>query len=66
MHESFIKYINSYATTPLTESEIEVIKNSFVPKKIRKSQYLLQEGEACKYSVFIVKSAMQPLIGKKL
>jgi CRP-like cAMP-binding protein len=59
MHESFIKYINSYADTPLTESEIEVIKNSFVPKKIRKKQYLLQEGEVCKYSAFIVKGAMR-------
>ena len=30
MHESLIKYINSYATTQLTESEIEMSKNSFV------------------------------------
>jgi CRP-like cAMP-binding protein len=59
MHESLIKYINSYATTPLTESEIEVIKDSFVPKKIRKGQYLLQEGQVSKYAAFIVKGAMR-------
>ena len=59
MHESFIKYINSYATTLLTESEIEVINNTFVPKKIRKRQYFLQEGQVCKYSAFIVKGAMR-------
>ena len=59
MHESFIKYINSYATTPLTESEIEVIKNSFVSKKIGKRQYLLQKGEVWKYSAFIVKGDMR-------
>jgi len=59
MYESLIKYINSFAATPLTESEIELIKDAFVPKKIRKRQYLLQEGEVCKYAAFIVKGAMR-------
>ena len=59
MHESLIKHISRYATTPLTESEIEVIKNTFVSKKIRKRQYFLQEGEVCKYGAFIVKGAMR-------
>jgi CRP-like cAMP-binding protein len=59
MYESFIKYINDYAATPLAENEIEVIKNTFVPKKIRKRQYFLQEGQVCKYSAFIVKGAMR-------
>jgi CRP-like cAMP-binding protein len=59
MHETLIKYINRYATTPLTETEIETIEEVFVPKKIRKRQYFLQEGEVCKYSGFIVKGAMR-------
>jgi CRP-like cAMP-binding protein len=59
MHETLIKYINRYATTPLTEREIETIEEVFVPKKIRKRQYFLQEGEVCKYSGFIVKGAMR-------
>jgi CRP-like cAMP-binding protein len=59
MHESLIKYINSYTSTPLTDSEAELIKNIFVPKKIRKRRYFLQEGEVCKYSAFIVKGAMR-------
>ena len=59
MHESLIKHINSYTSTPLTDSEVELIKNTFVPKKIRKKQYFLQEGEVCKYSAFIVKGAMR-------
>lgn len=59
MHEFLIKYINSLAARPLTESEIEVIKNTFIPKRIRKKQYLLQEGEVCKYAAFIVKGAMR-------
>jgi CRP-like cAMP-binding protein len=59
MHESLIKYINSYANTPLTESEAELIKNTFIPKKIKKRQFFLQEGEVCKYMAFIVKGAMR-------
>jgi CRP-like cAMP-binding protein len=59
MHESLIKYIESYAATPLTQKEIEVVKSTFVPKKLRKRQYFLQEGEVCKYSAFIVKGAMR-------
>jgi CRP-like cAMP-binding protein len=59
MHESLIKYINSYTSTPLTESEAQLIKNTFVPKKIRKKQYFLQEGQVCKFSAFIVKGAMR-------
>jgi CRP-like cAMP-binding protein len=59
MHEPLIKYINSFATTPLTSNEVELIKNTFVYKKIRKRQYLLQEGAVCKYAAFIVKGAMR-------
>ncbi|MCW3118133.1 MAG: cyclic nucleotide-binding protein [Chitinophagaceae bacterium] len=59
MHGPLIKYINDYATTPLTGSEVELIKNTFVPKRIRKKQYFLQEGEVCKYFAFIVKGAMR-------
>src|SRR4051812_13361021 len=59
MHEPLIKYINSFATTPLTTNEVELIKNAFVYKKIRKRQYLLQEGAVCKYAAFIVKGAMR-------
>ncbi|MEO6327478.1 MAG: Crp/Fnr family transcriptional regulator [Ginsengibacter sp.] len=59
MHEFLIKYINSFATKPLNGSEIKLISNTFVPKKLRKRQYFLQEGEVCKYMAFIVKGAMR-------
>jgi CRP-like cAMP-binding protein len=59
LHESLIKYIKNYSTTPLTKSEEALIINTFIPKKIRKKQYFLQEGEVCKYSAFIVKGAMR-------
>lgn len=59
MYESLIQYIRNHSTTELSEQAIETITNLFVPKKMRKKQYLLQEGEVCKYSAFIVKGAMR-------
>jgi len=59
MFDYLITYFNSYATTPLRESDIDLITNIFTPKKFRKRQYFLQEGEVCKYTAFIVKGAMR-------
>ena len=59
MYESLIKYFKSYTTLPLTDGEIELIQSFFTPKKFRKRQYYLQEGEVCKYTAFIVKGAMR-------
>ena len=59
MLESLIQYIQHYSSIPLSQAEIETIKNSFIPKKLRKKQYFLQEGEVCKYFAFIVKGAMR-------
>jgi Cyclic nucleotide-binding domain len=59
MFESFITYINSYTTAPLTEGEIDLIQGFFISKKFRKRKYFLQEGEVCKYTAFITKGAMR-------
>ncbi len=59
MHESLFKYIKDRSTTPLRESDVELIKAAFIPKKIRKKQYFLQAGEVCKYIAYIVKGAMR-------
>ena len=59
MYESLIKYFNSYSGKSLTDDEIDLIQNSFTPKKFRKRQYFLQEGEVCKYTAFVVKGAMR-------
>ena len=59
MHETLLKYIKTHSSTPLSKSEMEVIKNIFVPNKLRKRQYFLQAGEVCKYMAFIVKGAMR-------
>lgn len=59
MHESLLKYIANRSVTPLTETDVEAIKNTFVPKHFRKRQYFLAEGEVCKSFAFIVKGAMR-------
>ena len=59
MYDALIKYFNSYASKPLTGDEIDLIQGFFTPKKLRKRQYFLQEGEVCKYTAFIIKGAMR-------
>lgn len=59
MHEKLIDYINQYSNLPLTTEEKTLIVSTFQPKKLRKKQYFLQEGDVSKYVGFIVKGAMR-------
>lgn len=52
-----IHYIQDRSSTPLSEADVSLIQEAFIPKKLRKRQFLLQEGEVCKYIAFIVKGA---------
>ena len=46
----------------ISEEEFEEIKYSFIPKKLRKRQYILQEGDPCKYAAFITKGSLRSYI----
>lgn len=59
MHEKLITYINQHISSPLTSEEEDIVIATFQPKKLRKKQYFLQEGDVCKYAGFIVKGAMR-------
>jgi CRP-like cAMP-binding protein len=59
MYDVLIQYLNSYTTTPLSGAEIDLIQRVFTPKKFRRRQYFLQEGEVCKKTAFIVNGAMR-------
>jgi len=59
MHEAFLKYVEGSSSIPLTNSDIALLKNIFIPKKFRKRQYFLQEGEVCNFGGFIIKGAMR-------
>lgn len=43
----------------ITEEELNFCKTLFIPKKLRKRQYLLQEGDVCKYTSFVEKGLLR-------
>jgi len=43
----------------LTEEGKLLSKSFFIPKKLRKKQYLLQEGDVCKYVAFVEKGILR-------
>ena len=57
MYELFFQAINE--RVELNASEIEIIKSYLKPKKLRKKQYLLQEGDVCKAIAFVEKGALR-------
>jgi hypothetical protein len=55
MYKLFFQNFNNKAT--LTQEEQVVIKTYLIPKKLRKKQYFLQEGDICKSIAFVEKGA---------
>jgi CRP-like cAMP-binding protein len=45
--------------TSITEEEFNYCKTLFLPKKLRKRQYLLQEGDICRYQAFVEKGILR-------
>jgi CRP-like cAMP-binding protein len=57
MYELFFqKLTGKVAFTP---EEQEVIRHYLTPKKLRKRQYLLQEGDVCKHIAFVEKGVLR-------
>jgi CRP-like cAMP-binding protein len=50
-------YIENKSSLHLNDAEKVLIRDNFKMKHLRRRQYLLQEGEICKYMAFIVKGA---------
>jgi CRP-like cAMP-binding protein len=57
MYELLFQKVNEKVA--LTPQEEEICKAYFTPKKLRKRQYLLQEGDVCKYTAFIEKGTLR-------
>ncbi|NCI47426.1 Crp/Fnr family transcriptional regulator [Sediminibacterium soli] len=57
MYEIFFRKFND--RVGLTREEEELIKQFLTPKKLRKKQYLLQEGDVCKHVAFVEKGALK-------
>lgn len=57
MYELFFK--NMTEKVKLTRDQQQMIRQYLIPKKIRKNQYLLQEGDVAKYAAFVEKGALR-------
>ncbi|MBN8860238.1 MAG: Crp/Fnr family transcriptional regulator [Sphingobacteriales bacterium] len=57
MYELFFREFNKKIA--LTPEEQDLIKKYLTPKKLRKKQYLLQEGDVCKFVAFVEKGALR-------
>ena len=57
MYECYFHHFNK--RVPLTAEERELIQNYLTLKKLRKRQYLLQEGDVCKSVAFVEKGALR-------
>ena len=57
MYDRYFQSFNK--KVPLTEEEREVIQEYLTLKKIRKRQYLLQEGDICKCVAFVERGALR-------
>ena len=60
MYELFFQKFNE--KVPLTHEEEAFIKQYLTPKKLRKKQYFLKEGDVCKHSAFVAKDALRAYI----
>jgi CRP-like cAMP-binding protein len=57
MFEVFINYITNQVE--LSDEEIEMVRKAHIYRKIKKRQFLLHEGEICKYSCFVIKGCLR-------
>jgi CRP-like cAMP-binding protein len=57
MYELLYKKISE--TISITDEEFEFCKTLFIPKKLRKRQYLLQEGDVNKHTAFVSKGLLR-------
>ena len=57
MYDQYFQSFNN--KIPLTGEERGVIQEYLTVKKIRKKQYLLQEGDICKYVAFVERGALR-------
>jgi CRP-like cAMP-binding protein len=55
--EPIIEYFSKLL--PLDSAEIDAVKTAFIERKIKRRQYILQEGDVCKLNTFIVEGCFR-------
>jgi len=44
---------------PVTDEQFEFIKTQFIPKKVKKGEFLLREGDITRYSIFVASGCLR-------
>jgi CRP-like cAMP-binding protein len=57
MYDLFLEKLTEKVN--FSPEELDIIRDHITPKKLRKKQYLLQEGDVCKFIAFVEKGAMR-------
>ena len=57
MSETFAKYLQEKGS--FTQNELDLIESVSVAKRVRKNQYLLEEGRVSNFSAFVVKGSFR-------
>lgn len=57
MYELFFQKLTEKVN--FSQDELKTIRDHLTPKKIRKRQYLLQEGDVCKFIAFVERGTMR-------
>ena len=57
MHENLIKYFKEYVD--INDASVADLKSKFLPKKINKKEFLLNEGKVCNMLAYVQKGTMR-------
>src|SRR5690606_20858785 len=60
MFDLLFKSMQGHVT--LSQEEMEFCKTLFIPKKLRKKQYFLQEGDVCRHTAFVEKGILRTFV----
>ena len=59
MHEVLFKYISERTSAHLSAEDKRLLKEYLIPHRLKKKDYLLKEGDVCRYTGFIINGAMR-------
>ncbi len=57
--DKLVHHINEKISGSLSDSDIQLMEETFTFKRLRKHQYLIQSGDVCKLAAFVVKGALK-------
>lgn len=59
IYNSLFDYFRNYTKFTLSPSDQWLIRDAFKLKKVRRRQFLVQEGDVCKYICFVISGALR-------